>query len=221
MQIKNDSSSSLSPLTACSIALLTTVLVSSPAIAAAGDPNGPSNQPQPGWSLWLPRSQAAQAGFNAGFSNSEYGGLLEFEANCRSAGAGEDTHYWVRLTNSVARIGTGRAEYGCWQNGRFVQTYSLTAIVNNQTVNCLMVRVSGSNRLNIRAEPSTRSLILRTVQNGSSVTPSAFPAVIRTSEGRNWVEVQAPVRGWVSDDRPTSAGNLTRCDTVPGALRDR
>jgi Bacterial SH3 domain len=203
------------------IVLLMPALVAAPAIAAVGDPNGASNRPQPGWSLWLTRSQAAQANFNAGFSNSEYGGLLDFQAACQAAGAGEAANQWVRLTNSVARIGTGRAEYGCWQNGRFAHTYSLSAIVNNQTVNCLTVRAIGSNGLNIRAEPSTRSRILRTVRNGSRLTPSAFPAIIRTNEGRNWVEIQAPLRGWVSDDRPTSAGNLTRCDTVPGALRDR
>jgi Bacterial SH3 domain len=198
-------------LTALSIALLTIALVSSPASAATGDPNGAINRPQPGWSLWLPRSQAAQAGFNAGFSNAEYGGLLEFEGACRSAGVGEAA-YWVRLTNTVNRIGTGRAEYGCWQNGQFVQTYSLTAIVSNQTVNCLTVRAISNSGLNIRAEPSTRSRILRTVRNGSRVTPSAFPAVIQFSEDRNWVEIQSPIKGWVSDDRPTSVGNLTRCD---------
>lgn len=139
-------------LTALLIALLTTALASSLAIAAAANPNGASNQPQPGWSLWLSRSQAAQANFNTGFSNSEYGGLLDFESACRSTGAGETANQWVRFTNSVARIGTGRAEYGCWQNGQFVQTYSLTAIVSNQTVNCLTVRVSDSNGLNIRTE---------------------------------------------------------------------
>lgn len=199
-------------LSALSIALLTTALMSVPVQSSADDPNGGSNRPQPGWSLWLLRSQAAQAGFNAGFSNAEYGGLLEFEEACRSAGVEEAAHYWVRLTNTVNRIGTGRAEYGCWQNGRFVQNYSLTAIVSDQTVNCLTVRASGSSGLNIRAEPSTRSRILRTVRNGSRVTPSAFPAVIQVSEGRNWVEIQSPMQGWVSDDRPTSSGNLTRCD---------
>lgn len=199
-------------LTTVSIALLTTSIVSAQAIADAGDPNGVSNRPQPGWGLWFPRSQVAGANFDSGFSNSELGGFMDFEAFCESAGAGADTNYWFRLTNSVYRMGTGNVEYGCWQNGRFVATNSGRAILRDQTVDCLYVRSIGSNGLNIRAEPSSRSRILRTVRNGSRVTPSSYPAIIRESEGRNWVQIQAPVQGWVSDDRPTSQGNLTLCN---------
>jgi hypothetical protein len=195
-----------------SVAFLTTLILSPKAIADAGDPNGAGNQPQAGWGLWFPRSQIAGANFASGFSNSELGGFLDFEGICAEAGAGEPTDYWFRLTNSVYRMGTGRVEFGCWQDGRFAYTYSSTAILGDQTVNCLYVRSTDGNGLNVRAEPSTRSRILRTVRNGSRITPSAFPAIIQESEGRNWVEIQSPVRGWVSDDRPTSQGNLTLCD---------
>ncbi|NJL23427.1 MAG: hypothetical protein HC895_25615 [Leptolyngbyaceae cyanobacterium SM1_3_5] len=129
--------------------------MSAQAIADAGDPNGTNNQPQAGWGLWFPRSQVAGANFDSGFSNSELGGFLDFEAICAEAGAGEPENYWFRLTNSVQRMGTGSVEYGCWQNGRFAYTYSSTAILGDQTVNCLYVRSIGSSGLNIRAEPST------------------------------------------------------------------
>jgi hypothetical protein len=182
------------------------------ALANQGDPNGVSNRPQPGWGLWFPRSQTEGANFDSGFSNSELGGFMDFEAFCESAGAGEAANYWFRLTTSIQRMGTGNVEFGCWQNGRFVANNSGRATLRDQTVNCLYVRSNSGNGLNIRVEPSTRSRILRTVRNGSRVTPSDFPANIVEHEGRNWVEIRLPIRGWVSDDRSTSEGNLTLCD---------
>ncbi|WP_339383611.1 SH3 domain-containing protein [Oculatella sp. LEGE 06141] len=192
--------------------LMGTFVLSPLALADQGDPNGANNLPQPGWGLWFPRSQATGANFDSGFSNSELGGFMDFEAFCESAGAGAETNYWFRLTTSLYRIGTGSVEYGCWQNGRFVTTNSGRAILSGETVDCLYVRALGSNGLNIRAEPSTRSRILRTVRNGSRVTPSAYPAIIQESEGRNWVEIRSPISGWISDDASTSQGNLTMCD---------
>jgi hypothetical protein len=189
--------------------------VSSPAMAEASDPNGVDNLAEPGWGLWFPRSQVAGADFDSGFSNSELGGFLDFEANCASAiGLPNDQiDYWFRLTTSVYRMGTGLVEFGCWQNGQFVHTYRSTAILSSErSVTCLSVQSNVGNGLNVRAESSTSSRILRTVRNGSRVRPSSFPAIVQENEGRNWVHIQSPVAGWVSDDRPASNGNLVLCD---------
>ena len=194
--------------------ILGTCIFSPLAIADQGDPNGADNRTEPGWGLWFPRSQVEGAGFDSGFSNSELGGFMDFEAACASATRlpNQEIDYWFRLTTSVPRIGTGSVEFGCWQDGRFVNTYRSQAVhSSSDPVTCLYVRSNTGNGLNIRAEPSMRSRVLRTVRNGSRVTPSAFPAIIRENEVRNLVEIRSPIRGWVSDDRPTSQGNLVMC----------
>jgi hypothetical protein len=197
------------------IDLVSTAWVSSPVLAEADNPNGVARLAEPGWGLWQPRSQVAGAHFDSGFSNLELGGFLDFEASCASKTGlpNDQISYWFRLTTSVYRMGTGRVEYGCWQNGRFLETYSSIAILSNRdSVRCLRVQANRGNGLNIRSQPSTNSRILRTVSNGSRVVPSAFPAIVQEHEGRNWVQIQSPVAGWVSDDRPDSQGNLTLCD---------
>ncbi|WP_179228293.1 SH3 domain-containing protein [Leptolyngbya ohadii] len=181
------------------------------------DPNGIYNAPQPGWGLWFPRSQIEGANIRSGASNIELGGFLAFENACTQAGAGAESDYWFRVTPSTYSMGTGKVEFGCWQNGKFAQTYSRTAALNDGSVYCLVVGTQVGNGLNIRAEPSTRSRIVGTVRNGSRIEPSSFPAIIRENEGRNWVQIESPVRGWVSDgssSNPNNRGNLTVCDRV-------
>jgi hypothetical protein len=201
------------------VSLLTSLVLgawtSSPVMAEAGDPNGAENRAEPGWGLWFPRSQTPGADFDSGFSNSDLGGYLDFEAYCASeSGLPDDQiNYWFRVSTSVYRMGTGNVETGCWHNGRFLTTRSsLAALSSEAPVTCLSVQSNSGNGLNIRAEPSTNSRILRTVRNGSRVTPSSFPASVVEREGRNWVHIEAPVAGWVSDDRPGSNGNLTLCE---------
>jgi hypothetical protein len=106
--------------------ILGTCIFSPLAIADQGDPNGADNRTEPGWGLWFPRSQVEGAGFDSGFSNSELGGFMDFEAACASATRlpNQEIDYWFRLTTSVPRIGTGSVEFGCWQDGQFVNTLS-------------------------------------------------------------------------------------------------
>ncbi|HEY9621473.1 MAG TPA: SH3 domain-containing protein [Crinalium sp.] len=195
--------------------MLGTCVLSPLALADAGDPNGVDNRAEPGWGLWFPRSQIAGASFDSGFSNMELGGFLDFEQTCGSLSglSSDQIDYWFRVSTSVYRMGTGMVEFGCWKDGKFLNTYSSQAMFTGASnVDCLTVRPNSSNGLNIRAEPSTRSRIVGTIRSGSRVRTSGSPASIVEAEGRNWVNIRSPIAGWVSDDRPDSDGNLVLCD---------
>lgn len=178
-------------------------------------PNGSSRSPEPGWSLWKPKSELGSAGFSGGFSNSENGAFLDFEAACRTAqGVSDavDPDYWFRLSNTLARIGTGAVEFGCWHNGEMLSTVRNTAVLTALgNVTCLRVGSNAGTGLVIRAEPTVHSRRLGVVRTGRTVRPISYPALILPVEGRNWVAIQAPMQGWVSDDSPTSSGNLELC----------
>ncbi|MGB3636373.1 MAG: hypothetical protein WBA39_02105 [Rivularia sp. (in: cyanobacteria)] len=68
--------------------------------AEARNPNGIENKPEPGWSLWRRRLRAKEADFDAGFSNLQLGGYLDFEYACKtSSGLLEsEREYWFRLS---------------------------------------------------------------------------------------------------------------------------
>lgn len=185
-----------------------------PVQSAKGNPNGSSRKPEPGWTLWRPESQIQSAGFTAGFSNIELGGYLDFENACKTEAesAKSKAEYWFRLSNSVERIGTGIAEFGCWMNGRFLVTHTSTAVKSSlENVDCLRVKSPTGNGLVIRAEPSVKARRVGVVANGSRVDPGSFPASIIEVDGRNWVAIRSPKEGWISDDSFTSQGNLTLC----------
>jgi uncharacterized protein YgiM (DUF1202 family) len=78
-------------------------------------------------------------------------------------------------------------------------------------VNCLRVRVPTGEGLRIRAEPGLQAKVIGWVPNGSTVKPNSFPAVIIEVDNRNWIAIQAPKVGWVSNDRLTTSGNLALC----------
>lgn len=175
----------------------------------------PAALSEPGWTAWQPRSEFAAAQISSGFSNSELGGFLDFEAACQeSAGATGEIDYWFRLSRLVAAIGTGQVEYGCWQAGEFVHTFSNTAIRTDLNgVDCLRVNANASNGLVIRSEPSSRSARLGAVRVGGRVTPSGFPAVILNTEGRDWISISNPREGWVSvGESPAGPINLSLCN---------
>jgi hypothetical protein len=156
----------------------------------------------------------SQADFSSGFSNMELGGYLDFENACvQGSGIPQDKiDYWFRLTHSVNRMGTGTVEHGCWVKGRFFNTFTSTAIKSSlENVNCLRVNSATSNGLFIRAEPRQNSKRLGMVANGKTVDPGSFPAVIIESNQLNWVAINAPIKGWVSDGSPTGRGNLQLC----------
>ncbi|BAY08299.1 SH3 domain-containing protein [Calothrix sp. NIES-2098] len=182
--------------------------------ANSANPNGSRNQPEPGWSLWRPQAEAGSADFDSGFSNMELGGYLDFENACKTdTKANTPIEYWFRLSNSINRIGTGQVESGCWSGGRFLHTYSSTAIKKSlNNVNCLRVYSSGTKKgLLIRSEPRTNSRLLGVVANGRTVRPDSFPASILEVDGRNWIAIASPKQGWVSDGSFASSGNLRLC----------
>jgi hypothetical protein len=197
----------------------TIVLTNAPPVQSTEfDPNLTSPATEPGWGRWQPKTMLDNAGFSAGFSNTELGGFLDFQSLCSQAlGVSMDeAPYWFRLSNLVGQIGTGTAEFGCWQDGKLIASILNTA-VNTQVgdVNCLRVRVPTGEDLRIRAEPGLESKIIGFVHNGKTLKPDSFPATIVQANGRNWVAIEAPKRGWISNDRPDSPGNLTFCQTMP------
>jgi len=203
------------------VLLLSTIALSFtlPTQAADPNPNGLSQKPEPGWSVWRPKAEIPTTGFSAGFSNMELGGFLDFEHSCAEAiGAPvEETPYWFRLSHSIDQIGTGIAEFGCWKNGKVINTIVNTAVSTKlDNVTCLKVRVPTGEDLRIRAEPSLKAKIIGGVRNGVTVKPDSFPATIIQADNRNWVAILAPQQGWVSNDRPETPGNLTFCKTADG-----
>jgi len=124
--------------------------------------------------LWQPKAEVLSAGFGASFSNTELGGFLDFQHTCAQAlgTAPAETPYWFRLSNRVNQIGTGTAEFGCWQAGKFVATIANTAVSNQLgDVTCLRVRVPTGEALRIRAEPGLAAKIIGLVPNGGTVKP--------------------------------------------------
>jgi hypothetical protein len=203
------------------VLLLSTIALSFtlPTQAAETNPNGLSQKPEPGWSVWRPRAEISTAGFSAGFSNMELGGFLDFEHACSEAiGVPvEETPYWFRLSNSIDQIGTGIAEFGCWKNSALINTIANTAVSTKlENVTCLRVQVPTGEALRIRAEPSLKAKIIGAVSNGATVRPDSFPATIIQADNRNCLAIRSPREGWVSNDRPETLGNLTFCKTADG-----
>jgi hypothetical protein len=110
----------------------------------------------------------------------------------------------------VNQIGTGKVELGCWKDGRFVNTFTSTAVSTRlDAVECLRVDVPIG--LRIRSEAGLKGKIIGFLPNGATVKPDNSPASIIEADGRNWVAIRSPMQGWVSDDRPATPGNLTLC----------
>lgn len=195
---------------------MATLVILSPLDGKANEPNPNdfNRQPEPGWSSWKPQTEIEKADFSAGFSNTELGGYMDFENACATKAKETDSKvdYRFRLSHSLGRIGTGEAQFGCWINGRLVLTHTSTAVKTSlENVNCLRVKPTIRNGLVIRAEPTINSKQVGFVANGATVEPGSFPASIIQTDGRNWIAITSPVEGWVSDDSPTSQGNLTLC----------
>lgn len=196
--------------------IVSTLLVLSPLAVQAdeGDPNGIDRTAERGWSLWKKNSQLPNADFYSGFSNSELGGYMDFEMACAAATnlPNSKIDYWYRLSNLVNRIGTGQVEFGCWLNGRFLYTFSSTAIKRSQdNVNCLRVKTPTGKGLIIRSQPNEGSPQIGVVGNGKTVNPGSFPASIVEVDGENWLAISSPQEGWISDGFKTDKGNLTLC----------
>lgn len=198
-----------------SLIVVTMFLFSPLAVQAdEGDPNGIDRTPERGWSLWQKNSQMQNADFDSGFSNSELGGYMDFETACAAATnlPNSKIDYWYRLSNLVNRIGTGKVEFGCWLNGRFLHNFNSTAIKRSlENVKCLRVKTPTGNGLVIRSAPNDSSKQVGIVAEGGIVDPGIFPASIVEVDGENWLAISSPQEGWISDGLKTDQGNLTLC----------
>jgi hypothetical protein len=155
--------------------------------------------------------------YDAGFSNLELGGFLDFQAACAEAMGippeqvpeqMDRIPYWFRLNDLVNQLGTGSVEYGCWVNGTLRLSQTITAIRTDiDSVSCLR----SSRRLVVYAEPTTTSKRVGIVRRDGTVDPGSYPASILELEGQTWIYIDRPVRGWLLQGKSGSQGNLSRC----------
>lgn len=199
-------------LLAVLVGLLTGAVVAAAVDLTATTPNSASLKP--GWGAWRPRAEVETAQFSAGFSNSELGGYLDFQAVCAETTKLPEAQLpiWFRLSNLVAQIGTGEVEFGCWVNGKLSHTIVNRAVRTDvPDVNCLRVNADRGQGLTIRREANARSRLVGVVANGKTVNPGTMPADIVAENGRNWLRIQAPVAGWVSVGLVGEHPNLSLC----------
>lgn len=192
----------IASLTVCSVLLATSLAHSHP------NPDRPA-----AWSTWLPNTAMLQADFDAGFSNTELGGYMDFSAACslQSKQLKTQPSYQFRLSRLVEQIGTGKVEYGCWANDRLLMTFTSTAVRPSLgAVSCLQVKAP-QGQLVIRSEPRLHAARVGVVKNGETVQPTAFPAELVETEGQNWLAIATPAAGWVLADRPDGQSLLGQC----------
>ena len=161
-------------------------------------------QSEPGWQDWQPiPSSGERLPFQAGFSNTELGGHLDYQDDCeqRAREAGQPLTYWYRLNDLVQQIGTGVAVFGCQVEGQFVETHASRAVqAGLKTPVCLRVQSDIGNGLRVRQEPKISSRQLGTLRNGEEAFYRFVPAlIIPDSSGRQWIKVQrGGLEGWAS-----------------------
>lgn len=64
----------------------------------------------------------------------------------------------------------------------------------------------------IRSQASANSAQVGGVAYNATITLTTTPATSRKGpDGRNWIEISAPAKGWVSNGFPGSKGNLIYC----------
>ena len=87
---------------------------------------------------------------------------------------------------------------------------SSPAATTNQNL-CRQV-VKPSQGLVIRREPSIKAPVVGRVAYQGKVTLTTNPPTTRTADGRDWVEISAPAKGWVSHSLLTEkTSNLAYC----------
>jgi len=79
---------------------------------------------KPGWSSWKLPEQLE--GIEWGFSNMTLGLGLDMEHQCNEAAKGEEFQYWYRLSDMLNYTGNGTLEIGCWHDGRFLHTWTVS-----------------------------------------------------------------------------------------------
>ena len=186
--------------------------------AEIGDPNGPNNQPQKGWTLWQRWDKLTGANIDFGLSNMDLGAGLELQNLCfgevdtpNSEKKQKET-YWWRVTNEVNQIGSGDIEYGCWINGAFKGTNIATAYNTSLgDVPCLRVNNSVKNGLIIREDSTTKSRRLGIVKRGQIVKGEFFPLLMATEGDLNWVQIAFPRTGWITTGKVGINENVSLC----------
>ncbi len=189
-----------------SIILSTTFLQGSVSLPAA----------RPGWQAWQPLAPTPLP-FTAGFSNSELGGYLDFEAECeaRSQTANSPVNYWYRVSDLLAQIGSGQVEYGCEVGGTIAATINQRAVQRHlPSPLCLQVQSDAGNGLNVRAEPALTAPLQRVLPNGTQIElEDPLALVVSDTTGRQWLAVpSAGTTVWVSlAAQPGAHVNLRLC----------
>ncbi|GCA71911.1 hypothetical protein MiYa_03456 [Microcystis aeruginosa NIES-2519] len=187
--------------------------------AEIGDPNGSNNQPQTGWTLWQRWDKLTDAKIDFGFSNMDLGAGLELQQLCfgevdtPNAEKKQQETYWWRLDNDINQIGSGKIQYGCWINGQFKGTNSVTAYNTSLgTVPCLRVNSSVKNGLIIYEDSTTNSRPLGIVKSGQIVQGESFPLIIfTTNDNLNWVVIKSPQEGWILTGKTGINENVSLC----------
>ncbi|MGK7939155.1 MAG: hypothetical protein AB4062_03175, partial [Crocosphaera sp.] len=90
----------------------------------------------PGWSQWKTWQNFPHDQIQLGFSNSDYGGMMDLEYKCfNQAGSENDEKkyqtYWYRIAEQKEPSEYLKIEVGCWQNNQF----TATSIVNGLIIN--------------------------------------------------------------------------------------
>lgn len=209
----------LFPSTLAISAIATLIISSLPVKANPNNPNGPTNISQQGWSLWQPWENLKDAGLEFGLSNMDLGLGMELQNQC--FGEVDTPHtekrqletYWYRVSRDVNTIGSGEIEYGCWINGSFKATVTAIAMKISLAENpCYRVNSSAKDGLAIHSDATTKSRLIGRVSNGEIVKPTDVPVIIRTVENLNWIEIESPLKGWISNGSPDGRGNLIFCN---------
>lgn len=187
--------------------------------AEIGDPNGSTNQPQTGWTLWQRWDKLTDANIDFGFSNMDLGAGLELQQLCfgevdtPNAEKKQQETYWWRLDNDINQIGSGNIQYGCWINGQFKGTNTVTAYNTSLgNVPCLRVNPSVKNGLIIYEDSTTNSRPLGIVKSGQIVQGESFPLIIfTTNDNLNWVAIKSPQAGWILTGKTGINENVSLC----------
>ena len=187
--------------------------------AEIGDPNGSTNQPQTGWTLWQRWDKLTDANIDFGFSNMDLGAGLELQQLCfgevdtPNAEKKQQETYWWRLDNDINQIGSGNIQYGCWINGQFKGTNTVTAYNTSLgNVPCLRVNRSVKNGLIIYEDSTTNSRPLGIVKSGQIVQGESFPLIIfTTNDNLNWVAIKSPQAGWILTGKTGINENVSLC----------
>lgn len=169
------------------------------------------------WGPWLSDEEKAKLPYDAGFSNLELGGYLDFQYACETAAAGRPLVYWSRFNRLWATLGTGTMEIVCGPSpDQPWSSYSATAIRSDlPNPLCVRVQVPGYAVLRIREESSVNSPVVGAIASGTSLTIPYSPASIDEAEGRYWLAIERPRSGWISLGTVTQPDNLALCHGSP------